>query len=190
MHYTGTIWHPPHEKYSALIEVTKGCSHHQCRFCNLYYDISFCPSKVDDIIEDCYELSSWYPQTKRVFLIGANPFVLSFHRLKGIAIITRQYFSQLESIGCFARITDIALKTDEELKQLHDLGFDELMIGMESRNDQALDYMNKGFTSKDIIEQCQRLEKAHIQYHFFYIIGLAGRGHAYKSAMNTVRVIN
>lgn len=190
MHYTGTIWRPPHEMYSAWIEVSQGCTYNQCKFCNLYNDIPFCISKIDNIIEDFYEISLWYPQAKRVFLIGANPFVLSFNRLKGIANIAKQYLSQLQSIGCFARVTDISLKTDKELKELRDLGYDELTIGVESGNDEALDFMKKGYTSKDIIKQCQRLDQAGIHYHFFYIIGLAGKGNAVKSAIDTAKVFN
>lgn len=190
MHYTGTIWRPPHEMYSAWIEVTQGCSHHQCRFCNLYKDIGFRVSSIDDIIEDFQEISSWYPQARRIFLIGANPFVLSFQRLKDIAMIAHQYFLNLHSLGCFARVTDIALKTDEELQMLHQLGYDELTIGVESGNDEALQFMKKGYTSLDIIEQCQRLDRAGITYHFFYIVAMAGEGKALISAKKTADVFH
>lgn len=41
MHYTGTIWRPPYEAYSLLIQVTAGCTHHACKFCTLYEDLPF-----------------------------------------------------------------------------------------------------------------------------------------------------
>ena len=41
MHYTGTIWRPPYEAYSLLIQVTAGCTHHSCKFCTLYEDLPF-----------------------------------------------------------------------------------------------------------------------------------------------------
>ena len=41
MHYTGTIWRPPYEAYSALVQVTAGCTHHKCKFCTLYEDVPF-----------------------------------------------------------------------------------------------------------------------------------------------------
>lgn len=41
MHYTGTIWRPPYEACSALIQVTAGCTHHKCKFCTLYEDVPF-----------------------------------------------------------------------------------------------------------------------------------------------------
>ena len=41
MHYTGTIWRPPYEAGSLLLEVTAGCTHHRCKFCTLYDDLPF-----------------------------------------------------------------------------------------------------------------------------------------------------
>ncbi len=32
MHYTGTIWRPPYEAYSVLVQVTAGCTHHKFVF--------------------------------------------------------------------------------------------------------------------------------------------------------------
>ena len=41
MHYTGTIWRPPYEASSLLLEATAGCTHHKCKFCTLYQDLPF-----------------------------------------------------------------------------------------------------------------------------------------------------
>ena len=41
MHYTGTIWRPPYEAGSLLLEVTAGCTWHRCKFCTLYDDLPF-----------------------------------------------------------------------------------------------------------------------------------------------------
>ena len=41
MNYTGTIWRPPYEAWSALLQVTAGCTHHGCKFCTLYEDLPF-----------------------------------------------------------------------------------------------------------------------------------------------------
>ena len=36
--------------------------------------------------------------------------------------------------------------------------------------------MDKGYTSQDILKQCRRLESAGIEYGFFYLAGISGRG--------------
>ena len=43
MHYTGTIWRPPYEAGSLLLEVTAGCTHHKCKFVH-YIMICHLPS--------------------------------------------------------------------------------------------------------------------------------------------------
>lgn len=41
MHYTGTIWRPPYEWDSLLLEATAGCTHRACKFCTLYDELPF-----------------------------------------------------------------------------------------------------------------------------------------------------
>lgn len=73
-----------------------------------------------------------------------------------IAALIKKYFPENWTIGCFARITDISLKTDSELKELRKTGYDGLTIGIETGDDKALKFMNKGYESLDILEQSIR----------------------------------
>ena len=70
---------------------------------------------------------------------------MQFKRLKEISELIHQYFTECETIGCFARVTDVALKTDEELQELHGLGYDGITIGAETGDEAALDFMDKGY---------------------------------------------
>ena len=94
------------------------------------------------------------------FFTGANPFVLSFDKLKTLAGLVKKYYPKSESIGCFARITDIKPKTTEQLKELRRLGYNSITIGVEAGDDEALSFMHKGFGTKEIIEECKRLDAA------------------------------
>ena len=127
---------------------------------------------------------------RRVFLVGATPFVLKFQRLKTIADRIHQYLPAVESIGCFARITDVALKSDEELASLHQAGYDGLTIGIETGDDDALRFMNKGYAAADIVKQCQRLDCAGIHYSFFYLAGISGAGRGEVGAKATAAICN
>ena len=122
MHYTGTIWRPPYEAESLLLEVIAGCTHHKCKFCTLYNDLpfKFRMSSMENIENDLQEaekvMKSWKNQNiYRVFLTGGNPFVLSYDKLRVIAELIHKYLPLVKSIGSFARITDIMPKTDKEL---------------------------------------------------------------------------
>lgn len=209
MHYTGTIWRPPYESSSLLLEVTAGCTHHKCKFCTLYNDLpfKFRMSPLEDIESDLLEaqvlgsdpmlqLSARLqglprPQgIRRVFLTGANPFVLQFGRLKAIAELIHRYLPTVQSIGCFARVTDISLKSDEELAELHRLGYDGITIGAETGDDAALIFMNKGYSAEAIAEQAKRLDAAQISYNFFYLAGISGAGRGEEGALKSAEVFN
>ena len=209
MHYTGTIWRPPYEASSLLLEATAGCTHHRCKFCTLYNDLPFRfrMSPLEDVESDLQEAQLWstdpiamltarlqgLPRPERIqraFLTGANPFVLKYERLMTIADLIRQYLPSIETIGCFARITDVTLKSDEELASLHRAGYDGLTIGIETGDDGALRFMDKGYTAADIVEQCQRLDRAGIHYSFFYLVSISGAGRGEIGAKATADVCN
>lgn len=208
MHYTGTIWRPPYEADSLIIEATAGCTHRKCKFCTLYEDLpfKFRPSPLETIEADLLEAQTWFhdplrkteehlfgldeANASRIFLAGANPFGLRAHHLLGIAELAHRYFPQLESIGCFARVTDVAAKTDEELTALVQAGFDGLTIGIETGDDEALAFMNKGYKAHDIVEQCRRLDAVGIGYAFFYLAGISGKGRGIEGARATAEACN
>ena len=206
MHYTGTIWRPPYEADSLLLEVTAGCTHHKCKFCTLYAELpfKFRMSPLADVENDLLEARAIFKQQQarglfklwpnsgpaRVFLTGANPFVLKAERLLEIAGMIARTFPEIASIGCFARVTDVALKTEQELVQLRAAGFDGLTLGVETGDDVALAFMRKGYQAADIVEQCQRLEAAGIGYNFFYLTGISGHGRGQASAKATAAVCN
>ncbi len=209
MHYTGTIWRPPYEASSLLLEVTAGCTHHKCKFCTLYHDLpfKFRMSPVKDIESDLQEVQLWSTdpismltarlqgisrpeRIRRVFLTGANPFVLKYERLMAIAGLIHQYVPSVKTIGCFSRITDVMLKSDEELASLRQAGYDGLTIGIETGDDEALQFMNKGYAAADIVKQCRRLDRAGIHYSFFYLASISGAGRGEIGAKATADVCN
>lgn len=209
MHFTGAIWRPPYEAASLLIEAAAGCTHHRCKFCTLYDDLpfSFRMSPLEDIEADLLEAQTALhsPMGKltaalqglpaqggpdRAFLTGANPFVLKTDRLLEIARLIGRYFPAIGTIGCFARITDIGLKTDGELEQLRAAGYDGLTIGVETGDGPSLTFMDKGYTPEDILTQCRRLDRAGVGYNFFYLTGIAGAGQGERSAGASAELFN
>lgn len=190
-HFTGPIWRPPYEAQSILLQATAGCTHNKCKFCSLYPEgLKFRASPMEEIDHDLKVIQQYKVRSRRVFLTGSNPFVLRPAHLMDIAQRIRVAFPHIETIGCFARITDIKSKTVEELRQLRHFRFNRLTIGIETGHDETLKYMRKGYDAQTALEQCLKLEEAGIEYHFIILNGLAGKGRGVENALATADLFN
>lgn len=190
LHFTGQVWRPPYEASSQLLQVTSGCTWHRCKFCSLYHGTPFKMSPLSEVEEDLQVIRDWQPHARRVYLTGANPFALSYDKLMDIALLLRKYLPDMVSFGMFARVTDIAPKSVEQLKALRHLKLDSINIGMETAHDPTLERMNKGYHASDIVEQLSKLDEAGIRYNVVYLNGLGGKGMGTASASITADVLN
>ena len=68
------------------------------------------------------------------------------------------------------------------------MGVSDISIGTESGYNPALSSMGKGFSSRDILVQCKRLDRAGLTYDLFYLVGMAGHGLGQASAQATAEL--
>lgn len=190
MHYTGTIYRPPFEARSLLLQVTTGCSHNRCSFCTMYRDEPFRVEPLEQIEEDLAEARQYVPNVTRVFLENGDPFALSADRLEQIAVMIHAYLPRVETIAMYASVKNVIGKSDEELRRLRNLGINELNIGVESGLDEALTYMNKGYTADRAKYELNRLKSAGIDYGANIILGCAGPERRHENAVATAALLN
>ena len=190
MHYTEQIYRPPSEARSVLLEVTTGCSHNQCTFCNAAKGLMFRPSPIEQILEDVKEIAAFAPETKRIHMLSHDAFALSYDRLMEIADIIHEYLPNTAELSTMGGILNVMDKTDEQLKELRKAGYEYIYIGTESGLDEVLQKTRKGFTVKDSLEQLKRLEDAGIRYCAMYVLGLAGKGNGERNALATADLFN
>ena len=153
----------------------------------MYRDVPFRMSPMEHIEEDLQEIASIAPNATTIQLLSANPLALSFEKLEPILVMINQYLPKMEYIYAATRVTDIRNKTVEELKKMRKLGVREISLGVESGDDRTLDRINKGYHASDIIEQCDKLHEAGIDFWMTFLNGTAGkelsRDHAINSAI-------
>ncbi|NOQ28011.1 MAG: radical SAM protein [Bacteroidales bacterium] len=190
MKYTQPVYRPPYEANTLLLQVTVGCAHNKCTFCTMYRDVRFSMEKIDQIEKDIKEAKQLYEDVKRVFLVNGDAFVLYASRLKPIADLIVKYLPNVEVITMYASINNIKGKTDEELRELRELGINDLWVGAETGHDKTLQYLNKGFSLQDSYEQLERLNKAGIRFLFGFMFGAAGSGKGIENAIATAKLIN
>ncbi len=190
MHYDGMTFRPPYEAYSLLLQVTRGCSHNACTFCSMYRDTSFCVSPVEEIVEDLVEAARDYAYARRVFLVNGDAFCLSTDELATIADMIHEALPYVESIGCYARIPNVAAKSDEELAMLAAKGYADINIGVESALDDVLTFMNKGYDIACAREQFARLHRAGLPFNVNIINAAAGPARIAEHAAANAALVN
>ena len=69
MRYEGTVYRPPSEAGSLIIQLTIGCARNTCTFCNMYKDKQFRVRKMEEIMADVQEAHDAYgAYFQKVFL--------------------------------------------------------------------------------------------------------------------------
>jgi len=194
MTYNGTIYRPPVEADTLLLPVTEGCSHNACRFCSMYKGVRFRMLSLSDIEDYLKEAIFYYQRagypTKRVYLVGADPFALSFGRLKPIIELIKRYIPECETITMYAAVRNIMRKSYDDLIQLRDLGVNDLYVGIESGLEDVLKNLNKGNTVEQAREQCLRLNTCGINHMDMLMLGAGGMGRGRESALTAADLLN
>lgn len=189
MNFHGPIIRPQTDANSLFIEVTAGCSHNSCTFCNFYKDTPFWVAPLSQIEADLKEAKSKVSNVDKIWASGGNPFVLSTEKQIKVWDLMKRYYPN-SRISTYAIITDFRNKSVEDIRRIKEHGLDEIMIGIETGDDEVLKAVNKGYTSTEILEACEKMDKAGMTYRMIYLGGLAGSGKLEESARKSAKIFN
>lgn len=194
MKYNGTVYRPPIEAQSFLLPITEGCTHNTCAFCNMYKGIPFRMLPIEEVEEYLVEpLMTWgatRESAERAYFVGGDPFALSAENLLRRIELAKRYLPKATTFTMYARTDNIARKSDDDLRALKDAGVDDLYVGVESALDDVLAYLDKGYTSGQTLEQCQRLNDVGIRHCDLLMLGAAGKGRGIESARAAAKLEN
>jgi len=190
MHYEGMMIRPPSEADSILLQVTLGCSHNKCTFCSTFRDKRFNIKKDDIIFEDIEFARQYCRRQNRVFLCDGDVMIIPQKRLVNILKQIKERLPWVERVGLYANTKGVGMKTDEELKELHDLGVKIAYMGLETGDDLILKEIRKGADSKKMITMGKRIKKAKIKLSVTVIIGIGQRERSAVHARETGRVLS
>jgi len=190
MKYEGTVYRPPSEAYSLIVQVTIGCSHNKCSFCSMYKDKRFRIRTVDEIFKDLEEARKHCFAVKRIFLADGDALVLPTVTLKDILIKIKEMYPECERVGVYGAPKDILNKSVQELKELKELGLGIVYLGVESGSDIILKSINKGVNSQEMIEAGKRVKESGIKLSATLISGIGGVDGMQEHARESAKVIN
>ena len=174
MHYEGNMIRPPSEAYSILLQATVGCSHNKCTFCGAYKGERFKIKSDDIILEDIAFAAKYCKNQNRLFICDGDALIIPQKRLVMILKEIRKQLPWVKRVGVYANTKGIKLKTDQELKELHDLGLGIAYMGLETGDDVTLKNVRKGATADTMIEMGRKIRAAGVKLSITVLLGIAG----------------
>lgn len=191
MRYEGTIYRPPGEWKSLLLQCTVGCSHNACTFCGMYKDKKYHIRPLEDVLEDIEMARVVYSDTETIFLCDGDAIDLPMDYLLTVLERLKRYFPHLRRITTYAGPRSTMRKTPAELRQIHDAGLDRAYLGVETGDGDLLLKCGKGVNAEQMLEAGLALKDAGFDLWDIILIGLAGAGDAYiRNAEMTADIIN
>lgn len=190
MRYEGTVYRPPSEGRSLIVQATIGCSHNKCTFCEMYKDKKFRMRNVDEVIEDLRLARNRYSYIEKIFLADGDALIIPTNRLILILNEITALFPECKRITVYASPKSILIKSVEELALLKQHGLYMVYLGLESGDDSILDFVNKGASSAQLIEAGKKVKASGIKISCTLISGLGGKERWINHATNSAKVIN
>ena len=146
--YEGRIFRPPSEAYSLIVQSTIGCSHNRCAFCTMYKEKQFRIRSTEDVIADLERARGFASSIRRIFFADGDAFIRKSGEQLKISAAVKRIFPECERVSMYASPKSVLIKTDDELKALHDAGTELLYMGLESGDENVLRRINKGATDE------------------------------------------
>lgn len=188
--YKGKVYRPPSEAYSLIIQVTYGCSHNRCAFCDMYDDKHFSMRPMEEIREDFEQARRVYRRVERVFLADGDALMRKTDDLVQILGLIYGLFPECQRVTCYASPTSLQIKPEEELRLLREKGLKMVYMGLESGCDAVLERMDKGHTAAQIIAAGQKARRSGLQLSVTAISGLGSRELWREHAVETAQAFN
>ena len=189
-HYEGNCIRPPSEAYSILIQATLGCSHNKCAFCGTYDDKRFSIKDRSILEQDLAFAQKHCRRQNRVFIMDGDAMIMPMRHWEWLLGEIQKRLPWVERVGTYANAKSIALKSDEDLKRLKELGMGIVYYGVESGHPQVLKDISKGSTPEKLITQGRRIIQAGMKLSVTVLLGVAGQELSLEHARATGQLLS
>ena len=190
MRYKGKVYRPPSEAYSLIVQVTYGCSHNRCAFCDMFDDKNFGMRPLDEIYEDFRMARQAYRHVQRVFLADGDALMRRTSDLVSILDLIYGLFPECERVTSYASPGSIHAKSEDDLRLLRSKGLTMLYMGLESGCDAVLEKMTKGHTVAAIVEAGQKVRRCGFALSVTAISGLGSKELLRDHAIGTAQALS
>ncbi|MBR2742480.1 MAG: radical SAM protein [Clostridia bacterium] len=191
MRYEGTIYRPPSEAYSLIIQHTIGCARNDCTFCSMYKDKSFRIRKPAEVIADLVDVRRrCRGPVDKIFLADGDALIAKTDDLLTVLGAIRQIYPECERVTSYGAPADILAKSPEELRALYEAGLKMVYVGLESGDDEVLSAVKKGVTAAQAVEAGKKLRASGMKLSLTVISGLGGRARLKEHAVLSAKCVS
>jgi len=126
---------------------------------------------------------------RTAFLQDADTLIMRTPELVEVIKYLRETFPSLERVTSYARAKTIFKKSLQDLKDIRAAGLTRVHVGLETGDDELLEYVDKGVTAEQQIIAGKKAKEAGFQLSEYVMPGLGGRARSEQHAKNTARVL-
>jgi len=189
--YEGTLYRPPSEANSLILQATIGCSYNRCTFCAMYRDRSFRVRPIAELREEI----AWARRTHgdsvgKVFLADGDALVAKAGFLEQVLEELNAAFGSLRRVSVYASPQSLAVRSVEEMVRLRELGLTQYYLGIESGHDSVLSRLDKGVDAEEMIRVANKAHEAGVKLSTMILLGAGGRALSAEHARESARVVN
>lgn len=190
MRYEGSLYRPPSEAYSLIVQATIGCTHNGCTFCSMYKDKNFRVRSTSEIIEDLKVGREKYKNVDRIFIADGDALAIKNIELEKILSYIDDEFKECSRVGIYGSPKAILSKSTEDLMRLKTLGLGIVYLGVESGSEKILKKINKGVTREEMIRAGKKIVDSGIKLSITLISGIGGKEDSHEHAVESAKIIN
>lgn len=191
--YEGTLYRPPSEADSLILQATIGCSYNECTFCGMYRDKRFRVRKLDDLraeIAWAREHREELGGVRKVFLADGDALMAKTSFLADVLRELRAAFGPLARVSCYASPQSLQVRKVDEMRELKDLGLGLYYLGIESGHDAVLAKLVKGVDAAEMIRVALKAHEAGVKLSTMILLGAGGRALSMEHARESARVVS
>lgn len=192
MRYEGTVYRPPSEADSLILQATIGCSYNRCSYCAMYLEKRFRPRSLDDLREDMDLAAAWHgaDNVRRVFLADGDALVLRTSRLLEILEELRARFPNFQRASVYASPQALLAKSVAELTELKEAGLPLHFLGAETGHPAVLELIRKGVSREQLVDAGRRVVDAGARLSVIMLLGIGGVDLSHDHAVESGRFLS
>ncbi len=188
--YQGSVYRPPSEADSLILQATLGCSYNRCTFCGMYRDKRFRVRPLEELVDELRWATANLRGVRKVFLADGDALVAKASFLGELLGEIRTALPGLKRVSCYASPQALQVRTVDEMRELRDLGLTQYYLGIESGHDEVLEALDKGVDAAEMVRVGRKAGAAGVKLSTMVLLGAGGRRLSAEHARASAEVVS